>query len=30
MGNTSDVESVDNSKSGDSVGSKMNKNGDKM
>jgi hypothetical protein len=30
MGDTSDVESVDNSKSGDSVGSKANKNGGKV
>jgi hypothetical protein len=30
MGDTSDVESVDNSKSGDSIGSKVNKNGDKV
>jgi hypothetical protein len=30
MGDISDVESVDNSKSGDSIGSKANKNGGKV
>jgi hypothetical protein len=30
MGDTSNVESIDNSKSGDSVGSKTNKNGGKV
>jgi hypothetical protein len=30
MSDTSDIESVDNSKSGDNIGSKVNKNGSKV